>query len=129
MNSVCSIWNNFVSVLFRNGHFHNVVSTFFNVVKLNVENDNVVSTLSNVVHINIKIRCWTLWTMKYTTLFQRWFDVAPRRDVVSTKRQRWNNVEMFAGMKNVFLKISQNSQENTFIGFSFSVFLWISRNF
>ena len=30
--------------------------------------------------------------MKYTTLFQRWFDVAPRRDVVSTRRQRWNNV-------------------------------------
>ena len=30
--------------------------------------------------------------MKYTTLLQRWFDVAPRRDVVSTRRQRWNNV-------------------------------------
>ena len=38
-------------VLFRNGHFHNVVWTFTNVVKLDVENDNVVSTLSNVVRI------------------------------------------------------------------------------
>ena len=43
-------------VLFRNGHFHNVVSTFTNVVHINVENDNVVSTLSNVVYINVEIR-------------------------------------------------------------------------
>ena len=42
-------------VLFRNGHFHNVVSTFTNVVHINVENDNVVSTLSNVVYINVEI--------------------------------------------------------------------------
>ena len=41
--------------LFRNGHFHNVVSTFTNVVHINVENDNVVSTLSNVVYINVEI--------------------------------------------------------------------------
>ena len=42
-------------------------------------------------------RCLTLFmsTLKYTTLFQCWFDVVPRRDVASTKRQRWNNVEMF----------------------------------
>ena len=42
-------------VCFRNGDFHNVVSTFTNVVHINVENDNVVSTLSNVVHINAEI--------------------------------------------------------------------------
>ena len=42
-------------VPFRNGHFHNVVSTFTNVVRLDVENGNVVSTLSNVVHINVEI--------------------------------------------------------------------------
>ena len=30
---------------------------------------------------------------------QRWFDVVPRRDVPSTKRQRWNNVEMFSGIE------------------------------
>ena len=29
-------------VCFRNGDFHNVVSTFTNVVHINVENDNVV---------------------------------------------------------------------------------------
>ena len=42
-------------VLLRNGHFHNVVLTFTNVVRLDVENGNVVSTLSNVVHINVEI--------------------------------------------------------------------------
>ena len=43
-------------VLFRNGHFQNVVSTFTNVVKFDVENDNVVSTLSNAdAHINAEI--------------------------------------------------------------------------
>ena len=41
---------------FRNGHFHNVASTFTNVVKLNVENDNVASRLSSVFHINIEIQ-------------------------------------------------------------------------
>ena len=38
------------SVLLRNGHFHNVVSTFTNVAKLDVENGNVVSTLSDGFH-------------------------------------------------------------------------------
>ena len=42
-------------VVFRNGHFRNVVSTFTNLVKLEVENDNVASTLSNIVHINVEI--------------------------------------------------------------------------
>ena len=41
--------------LFRNGHFHNVVLTFTNVVHVNVENDNVVSTLSKVVYIKVEI--------------------------------------------------------------------------
>ena len=65
-------------VLFGNGHFHNVVSTLTNIVKLDVEKDNVVSTLSNVVHINVEIRNVdsTLFdvvipTLRYTTLFQR----------------------------------------------------------
>ena len=43
----CSFWN---------GHFHNVVLTLTNVVKLDVEKDNVVSTLSTVAHINVEIR-------------------------------------------------------------------------
>ena len=54
LNSGYSIWIIFF-VLFKSGHFHNVVSTFTNVVKLDVENDNVVSTLSNVVHVNVEI--------------------------------------------------------------------------
>ena len=41
-------------VLFRSGHFHSVVSTFTNVVKLDVKN-NVVSMLSNVAHVNVEI--------------------------------------------------------------------------
>ena len=41
-------------VRFRNGHFHNVDSTFNSVVKLDVESDNVVSTFSNI-SINIEI--------------------------------------------------------------------------
>ena len=55
LNSGYSLWINFFFVLFRSGQFHNVVSTFTNVVKLDVENDNVVSTLSNVVHVNVEI--------------------------------------------------------------------------
>ena len=43
-------------VIFRNGHFHNVASTFMNVAKLEVENDNGVSTLSNVIHVNVELR-------------------------------------------------------------------------
>ena len=36
-------------VLLRKGHFHNVVSTFTNVVRISMENNNV-------VYINIEIR-------------------------------------------------------------------------
>ena len=42
-------------VLFRNGHFHNFVSTFTNVVKLDTENRNIVSMLSSIVHVNVAI--------------------------------------------------------------------------
>ena len=69
---------------FSNSHIHNVV-------KIYVENDNVVSMLSNVVQINVEMDNLdsTLFnvvisTLTYTTLFQRWFDVVPRRDVIST---------------------------------------------
>ena len=41
--------------LFRNYHFHSVVSTLTNVVKLYVVKDNVVSTLSNIAHISVEI--------------------------------------------------------------------------
>ena len=52
-------------VLLRKGHFHNVVSTFTNVVRIRVENDNVVyinveihnidSMLFDVLNSNVKI--------------------------------------------------------------------------
>ena len=55
MNSVYSIWNIFLFVLFGNCNFLNVVSTFTNVVKLELENDKVVSMFSDVVHVNVEI--------------------------------------------------------------------------
>ena len=57
--------------------------------------------LEAVIFTTLFRRCLTLFmsTLKYTTLFQCWFDVVPRRDVASTKRQRWNNVEMIAGLR------------------------------
>ena len=42
-------------VLFRNGHFHSVISTLTDVVKLDVEKDNVVSTWPNFRRINVEI--------------------------------------------------------------------------
>ena len=42
-------------VLFRSGHFHNVVSTLSNVVHVNVEIHNVDSTLLDVVNFNVEI--------------------------------------------------------------------------
>ena len=70
-------------VLFRRGHFHNVVSTFINIVKLDVENNNVFSTLLDVVHVNVEIHnvvsmlIWRCPTSRRhanqkTTLKQRW---------------------------------------------------------
>ena len=47
--------NYFFLLLFRSGHFHNVVLTFTDVVKLDVENNGVVLMLSNVVYVNVEI--------------------------------------------------------------------------
>ena len=65
------IWNDFFSVPFRNGHFHNVISTLANVVKLDVVNSNV--EIHNVVPMLI----WGCTTSQClmnqkTTLKQRW---------------------------------------------------------
>ena len=54
LNSVYPNWN-YSCFLFRNDHFHNVISTLTNVVKLYVEKDNVVSTLSDIAHIKVQI--------------------------------------------------------------------------
>lgn len=32
-------------------------------------------------------------------LFQRWYDVIRRHEVISTNKQRWNNIEMFDEIK------------------------------
>ena len=37
--------------------------------------------------------------LKYTTLFQRWFDDVWRCEVISTYKQLWNKVEKFAGVQ------------------------------
>ena len=56
--------------------------------------------LEAVIFTALFRRCLTLfmWMLKYATLFQRLFGVVPSRDIASTKRQRWNNVEMFSGL-------------------------------
>ena len=66
-------------------------------VQFNVEKHNVVSTLFNVVNFNDDVHN-VVSAMTYTTLFQRWFDVVRRRDVISTQKQRGTDVEMFAGV-------------------------------
>ena len=77
-------------VIFRNGHFHNVVSTFTNVVKLDVENGNVVSTFSSVVHTKVEMHI-----VDSTFL-----------DVVNS------NVEMFAGVAYKKAMYRYNCQAN-----------------
>ena len=98
------IWNFFVP--FRNGHFHNVASLLTNVVKLDVEKGNVVSTLSNVAHINVEMYNVdeTLFDVvnpkvRIRNVVSMWIGGFTRHDVISTKRQRRNNVEMFAGIR------------------------------
>ena len=76
--------------LFENGHIHNVVSTLINVMKVDVANNSTVSTLSNVVNINDEIDNVDLTLFNFVNfnvdihnVFQRWFDIARRRNVIS----------------------------------------------
>ena len=96
-NSVYSIWNNAFCFFLE--------MVIFTTLKLDVENDNVVSTLDNVFHINFEIQNVdsTLFDVVnsnielhnvVSTLIWR----CPRRDIVLTKRHRWNNFEIFAGI-------------------------------
>ena len=61
-----------LNFLFSNGHIHNFLCMLLNVAEIDIEKD-VVSTLSNVEIDNVD-----------STLFQCWFDVVQRRDVMST---------------------------------------------
>ena len=104
VNSVYSIWNDIFLFFLETVIFTTLfqrLPTFWN------------STLKMTALIQ---RCLTLFilTLKYTALIRRRSTLTitnveihnvvstliwccPTRDVVSTKRQRWNNVEMFAG--------------------------------
>ena len=90
LDSIYSIWNDFFCY-FSKWWFSQ------RCLKLDVEMDNVVTTLSYVVYINVEThKHWfeVAWRCKFqrwnTTLFQRWFEVFLRRDVISTKRQCYN---------------------------------------
>ena len=86
-----STWNDFYFVLFLNGHFHNVDSTLTNVVKFVVENDNIALKLCNVFHINGEMHNVD------STFFNVVNSKVEIHDVMSTKRQHWNNIKLFAG--------------------------------
>ena len=96
-------------IFFSNGHIRNVVSTLPNVVKIDVENDNVVSTLSNVVELNIEKHNFvsTLFNVVnfnvdvhnvFSTLI--WRCATLQRHI--NLKQRWTDVEMFAGVDDLF---------------------------
>ena len=84
-------------VLFRNGHFHKVISTFTNNVHINVENDNVVSTLSNVFYINVDSTLFDVVNSKVeihnvaSTLIWRCPTSRRRINQKTTLKQRWGS--------------------------------------
>ena len=65
---------------------YNVILKLSNIVQSNVETDNFDLMLFKVVNSNVDVHNVVL------TLI--W-----RRDVISTHEQRWNNVEIFVGLK------------------------------
>ena len=84
--------------------FQNLTTLFISTLKMtNLFRGCITLYISTLIYTALIQRLSTLQipTLKYKTLFQHWFDIAPRRDVVSTKRQRWNKVEMFAGISSL----------------------------
>ena len=110
MNSVNAIWSDFFFFsffFFGNKHFHDVVSTLINILKLDVDKDNVFSTLPKVVCISVEIHNVdsTLYVLVnpnveihhvVSTMVWHWH--------ISTKRQRWNNFEMITGMLDLLVE-------------------------
>ena len=101
------IFFSFVFFLFGNKHFHDVVSTLINILKLDVDKDNVFSTLPKVVCISVEIHNFdsTLYVLVnpnveihhvVSTMVWHWH--------ISTKRQRWNNFEMITGMLDLLIE-------------------------
>ena len=104
----CILFEMICFALFKNGHFttlfRRLPTLFISTLKMTTLFRRCLTLfISTLKYTTLIQRCSTLKipALKYTTLFQRWFDVAQRRDVVSTKGQRWNNVEMFAGMSSI----------------------------
>ena len=80
-SKILFVFESRLNLFFSNDHIRKVVSTLPKVVKIDVET-GVISTSSNVVQFNVEIHVvLTLlnvvnYNVQYTTMFQRWFDVA-----------------------------------------------------
>ena len=61
-------------LFFENGHIHNVVPTL----------PKLLRSMSKQTTFIRRYLTLQILTLTYTTLFQRWFDVTQRRDVIST---------------------------------------------
>ena len=112
-NSVYSVWNN-VLCFFQKWSFSQRWNSTLKMTTL--FRRWIMFFISTLKYKTLIRLCSTLQIpiLNHTTLFQLWFDVVPRRDVVLTKRQRWNNVEIFAGIdvwqdpKHAFVKHQPN---------------------
>ena len=101
---------------FANGHIHDVVSTFSNVLNIKIEIDNIDSTLLNFANFSFKKHNFVstlLW--HYLTA---WFHI----NLTKTLKQRWNiSWEGFNSIKNEIPKL-QNIIGKKFHMFFFQTF-------